>query len=146
MRGLIASLAVMIALAVAMPTPAWAQGNVGGTIGKKDKTVTGGDQPPPKKAPRPRAAPSATKIGGCGRSLVGSWSGTAGLGVIVLTFNADGSASTNNGFTGRWKCDGGAYLITWHTGSTTTLRVSSDGKTFTGTSGVFSVGFTGTRQ
>ncbi len=57
MRRFIAFFAVAAALAVApMAEQVWAQaGNTGGTIGKKDKVVTGGDQPPKKASPRTRS-------------------------------------------------------------------------------------------
>ena len=139
MRRVGLSLAILTMLNFAA-VPAWPQaGNVGGTIGKTDR-------PSKKPAARSRTPSSTAKVSGCGRSLVGSWVGTAGVGSVTMKFNADGSATTDNGFTGRWRCDGGAYVVTWHTGSTSTMQLSSDGKSFTGTAGVFGIGFKGTRQ
>jgi len=137
---------LMVCVAVA---PASAQsGAVGGSIGKQGKSASGSVDPAPAPAPaRPRIAPVPREsTSACGRSPVGSWSSSAGVGTFVMTLNANGTASTDNGFTGRWKCSGGSYLVTWHTGSTSTVSVGADGRTITGTSGAFGVGYSGTRQ
>src|SRR4051794_10238193 len=74
------------ALCIAASTPAFAQGQMGGTIGKQDKAVSGQDEaraprrkPAPKeRAPARAAAPARAepRSTGASRSLSGVWSWT----------------------------------------------------------------------
>ena len=132
MRRFMACFAVMGALAVAMPGSAWAQsGNVGGTIGKKDKTVTGGDQPAITPARKTRATAAAPKASGC-RALVGSWSWPFGNSV----FKADRSVRHSMGNTGKWSCAGATVVINWDHGVVDRAILSPDGPTLSVASGV----------
>ena len=144
MRRLMASLAITAALAVAMPGSAWAQsGNVGGTIGKKDKVVTGGDVPANRPARKARAAADTANPGGC-RSIIGTWAWFNNLAVV---FKSDRTAVATNGDTSTWTCNGGMYLVTWKSmGHTDRLTLSSDGRRLSGTSTLLGIAVSATRK
>jgi len=98
-------------------------GSVGGTLGKKDKSVSGDigeSQPPAKRKPVHRAmsedsADTARKTGKKCPNIVGVWnswaSGLFGQGDTV--FKQDGTATHRSGIPGVWKCDNGKLMISW---------------------------------
>jgi hypothetical protein len=158
MRGFdLSALAVGLVVTMAVSTPpgtALAQGgSTGGTVGKQGKSISGEDDKPRRASPerRPESRPRAStapreNAGGCGRSPVGSWSWSAGMGTITVSFRSDGTASTSNAFTGKWACSDGMYSVTWHTGSIDRFRVASDGRTLSGTAAVMNLTISGSRQ
>ncbi len=151
MRRFIVSIATAAALlTAAMPGEALGQGgNIGGTIGKKNKTVTGGDdQPaPPDKNSRPAKRRAATDqsvpVGrdSC-KSLVGTWAWFLGPQAV---FAADRTVSHLQGYTGKWTCSKGAVVIVWNHGVTDRGTLSDDGKTLAVASGI-GINFQATRH
>src|ERR1019366_4958793 len=92
-------------LAFANVSSALAQaGSIGGTIGKQDKSISGGEEADrPRAAPhpkRPAAKAQETSSGhSCGR-IVGTWSWY--LGVTETVFNQNGTVRNSGGNTGKW--------------------------------------------
>jgi hypothetical protein len=104
------------ALCIAASTPTFAQGQMGGTIGKQDKAVSGQDEAPgPRRKTAPKAkasAPAEPRSTGVGRSLSGVWSWTGQCAKYdkpytgTLTVNQSGNTFTaTHGGTNMW--DGG---------------------------------------
>jgi hypothetical protein len=115
---------------------AWSQaGSTGGTIGKQDKSLSGGDE---ESAPRPntraaKPAPAKARPSGdtdCHR-IVGTWK--SDYNGVVLVFAQDGTAVTNGGTEGpnfTWTCSGGVARDNSDLNSDT-YAVSPDGNTLT---------------
>jgi len=149
MAGLIALCAV--AAAAYLSSSALAQaGSAGGSLGKKNKSASGGEPSEPaarKKAsrakPKTEASENASREGAkCGR-IVGTWHWFNNLDVA---FKGDGTGSATNGDTSSWTCDGGMYTVTWHFfGNVDRLTVSSNGKEISGT-GIMGIQVSATRK
>lgn len=117
--GIGSRLAVCTAVLLASMSQAAAQGRLGGSIGKQDKVISGGESAPSRPAARPaprasrpasrqRAQPSERASSG-GRSLTGVWSWTgqcakyASPFVGIVTFNQTGNTLTGtHGNTNMW--------------------------------------------
>lgn len=122
-------------------TAALAQaGSTGGTIGKQDKSISGGDtlgvgshsatnkKPRHSVASSPNRASGETRGSSCGR-IVGKWK--MGLGQTAI-INSDGTAKHSYAGTGRWTCKDGQYFFVWPNGITDHISVSSDGNSIEG--------------
>jgi len=141
-------------LAFANASSALAQaGSVGGTIGKQNKSISGGEE-----ADRPRAAPvpkrAAAKVQetpsarSCNR-IVGTWSWY--LGTSESVFHKDGSAlHPVSGATGKWSCAGSTVNVVWSyqgTLRTDRMTLSQDGNSISVVSPYGGgIKFTGTRR
>lgn len=142
-RGAVIGISLMALpyFAFANVTAALAQaGSTGGTIGKQDKSISGGEDAahseraaPIRKPPRPSRQSAATAPTGdpCGR-IVGTWRWYNGVSVTVhsnsnTTTQSDGNSATV-------VCAGGTYSFTWGGIISHTVRetVSSDGKRLSG--------------
>jgi len=144
-------------LALGQQESAFAQaGSTGGTIGKTDKSISGGesaaepDRPPATSSPKRSVAKTqeTPSSHSCDR-IVGRWSWY--LGVSESVFYKGGSAAHPvSGSTGKWTCSGDTVSVVWsYQGTTRTDRitVSQDGN------GIFvdspwggGIKFTGTRR
>ena len=126
----------LLVLAIAAPIfcfaqanpPAMAQaGSTGGTVGKQDKSVSGGEEPAaPKSQPHKSAsAPAAekSKSSGCGQ-VVGAYKGYSG---IITVIKADGTATLATGQEGNWTCASGQVTIVWNHGFTDHLTPKPGG-------------------
>jgi hypothetical protein len=97
-------------LAFANVSSALAQaGSIGGTIGKQDKSISGGEEADrPRAAPhpkRPAAKAQETSSGHSCSRIVGTW--TWYLGTSESVFHKDGTARhSTSGATGKWTCAG----------------------------------------
>jgi hypothetical protein len=121
--------AVIILAAVALSAPfaktAFAQaGSTGGTVGKEDKSVSGGEEQtaPKSQTHRSAPAPAAAKSLGCGK-VAGAYKWIFGSTAII---NANGTA-TNLGSQGKWTCAGGQVTIVWSNGSIDQLTPTASG-------------------
>jgi hypothetical protein len=146
---------------LAMSLPAFAKGSsalaqagsVGGTIGKQDKSISGGEE-----ADRQRAAPlpkrSAAKTretvsgGSCNR-IIGTWSWYPSINDSI--FHKDGTAlHPSSGTTGKWSCAGNAVNVVWSNGGaarTDRMTLSQDGNSiFVVSPYGGGIKFTGTRR
>jgi hypothetical protein len=118
-------------LAFANVSSALAQaGSTGGTVGKQDKSISGGEE-----AERPRAAShpkrSAAKAQetssghSCGR-IVGRWTWHG----VDMVFNPNGTVQQPiSGNKGSWTCAGAVVKSVWTNGDRDQLVVSNDGNT-----------------
>jgi hypothetical protein len=125
-------------------------GSTGGTIGKQDKSISGGDdaadsrrvapaRKPPRSAGSRRTEEKTSKqdegaSSGCGR-LAGVWTANGwynaiyGRGDVVL--GADGSARHVSGIVGVWTCRSGHFVMHWKNWTHGEGTVSNDGNTVT---------------
>ena len=146
MKTWIVAAALSIALSAAGASGAFAQaGSTGGTLGNTDKSISGERQEGPssqQKSPaaKPRATPKAprgeqdAKHASC-RDIIGRWSWVVGT---VTTFNGDGTATNNAGFTAKWICADGVVVVTWNHGVTNKVEISRDRNGLTIDGGSFS--------
>lgn len=117
-------------LAFANISSALAQaGSTGGTIGKQDKSISGGaDTDTPRAAPhakRPAASSETSSGSGCSR-IVGVW--TWYLGVTEMTFGQNGTVHQSiSGNKGTWTCSGGIVTSVFVTGDRDRITLSRDG-------------------
>jgi hypothetical protein len=141
-------------LAFANASSALAQaGSVGGTIGKQNKSISGGEE-----ADRPRAAPvpkrAAAKVQetpsarSCNR-IVGTWSWYPSVNESI--FHKDGTAlHPASGTTGKWSCAGNTVNVVWSNGGTAgtdRMTLSQDGNSISVVSPYGGgIKFTGTRR
>jgi hypothetical protein len=134
------SLAFGLALWLSSDRIVFAQaGSTGGTIGKTDKSVSGGEEvaPPARPGARPterrrnQANPDVATNAQTSRcpSIAGTWSWTGGLfGRNDTEFGADGSAKHGSGIVGTWTCSDGLYVIRWKNWTTDKVKLSADKK------------------
>jgi hypothetical protein len=118
---------VLCALVVGMfSAPCVAQvqpGSTGGSIGKQDKSISGGEETPvshslAKKLHQSSEANPATGLGkGCGR-IVGSWIWRASVFSwrIVVKPNGIATHSIDNGISGTWSCRDDNAVFVWANG------------------------------
>jgi hypothetical protein len=121
--------AIMLA-AAALSAPfggaAFAQaGSTGGTVGKEDKSVSGGEEQtaPKSQTHRSASAPAAAKPSGCGQ-VVGAYKGYSG---IITVIKADGTTTLATGQEGIWTCANGRVTIVWNHGFTDHLTPKPGG-------------------
>jgi Flp pilus assembly protein TadG len=143
----IASICSMVALFPATTTAMAQAGSTGGTLGKTDKSASGGEerQQEPKHRRRPREASVSTKGDGCGNAT-GDWDWKWITGSTVTTIRSNGTASQTNGNTGTWVCAEGVFTFSWSAGVTDRMKLSSNGRHFSGNSSNFGVAVTGDRK
>ena len=131
-------------LALASSSPVHAQaGSVGGSIGKQDKSISGGED-----VDRPQVAPhskplvaKAQETPPC-KKVVGTWAFSNGIGVV---FRAGGDLSSTNSDVGRWTCKDGMVAAHWQKW-TDHYVISSDGIHMSGNSGLLNVALTATKN
>jgi hypothetical protein len=121
-----------------MPAVAFAQlqpGSTGGTIGKTDKSISGGEERsepasrPRREAPTREAATTERSTGSSCRGIVGTWSWVVGTETV---FNANGSAHNTSGLTAKWVCANGVVIATWSHGVTNRIELSGNSLTIDG--------------
>jgi hypothetical protein len=107
----IATIICLIAL-LAVDWMAFAQaGSTGGTIGKTDKSVSGGEEAKPRSERKElhRSAANKEPTGGTCEKFVGTWSwlypSPGGHSEVVIS--QDGSGRTEGGLTSNWTCSHG---------------------------------------
>jgi hypothetical protein len=132
MKTWIIAVPLGIALSAAGAFAAFAQaGSTGGTLGNTDKSISGDreehrhseerSEEPPQQRHIPRPVPFPPKDTAAGardsscKDIVGTWKWY--LGVIEVTFLANGSGHTTVGDVGTWKCNGTSVSATWSNGT-----------------------------
>jgi hypothetical protein len=121
------AIATTIVFFAQINSPAMAQaGSTGGTIGKQDKSVSGGEE---EVGPKTRAHKSASRVvadkpksSGCG-GAVGTYKWYGGS---TTTINANGT-TTNYANRGNWTCANGQITINWISGHVDRLTPVSGG-------------------
>jgi hypothetical protein len=110
-------------------------GSTGGTLGKSDKSASGGEEKAPgyeKSHKRPaqtkRVQDQPRTSSACGR-IVGTWKWSNGLDVV---FMVNGTGEATNGDTSTWLCEGGFYKVTWKAWGTDRITIASDGQSLSG--------------
>jgi hypothetical protein len=149
----IVTLAISL-LAFADVSPALAQaGSVGGTIGKQDKSISGGEEADrPRAAPLPKrsaTSPRETSSGRYCNRIVGTWSWYPSINDSI--FHKDGTAlHPSSGTTGKWSCAGNTVNVLWSyqgTLRTDRMTLSQDGNSiFVDSPYGGGIKFTGTRR
>jgi hypothetical protein len=108
-------------------------GSVGGTIGKQDKSISGGEEADRRRAaPVPKRSAAKTRETPSGRAcnrIVGTWSWYPSVNESV--FHKDGTAlHPASGTTGKWSCAGDIVNVVWSNGGaarTDRMTLSQDG-------------------
>jgi hypothetical protein len=124
-------IAVVLSLALSAPGApvAFAQaGSTGGTVGKQDKSVSGGDTK--SEVGRAAKSPAHNSTERCG-GIVGVWAFSNGVDVSV---NPDGGA-TANGWHASWTCQANVITIRWPA-FVDNYTIGSDGRSLSGASGL----------
>jgi hypothetical protein len=128
-------------------------GSVGGTIGKQDKSISGGEEAErPRAAPLPKRSAVSTRETPSARScnrIVGTWSWY--LGTTDSVFHKDRTAlHPASGATGKWSCAGDTVDVVWSyqgTLRTDHMTLSKDGNSiFVVSPWGGGIKFTGTRR
>jgi hypothetical protein len=107
-------------------------GSIGGTIGKTDKSVSGGDVTRPRTS---RGHANSGKHASQCQTLAGVWTANGwwnaiyGRGDVVL--NSDGSAQHNSGIPGTWRCNNRHFEMHWKEWADGEGTLSDDGNTIT---------------
>jgi len=137
------ALLVLTHLVSANASSALAQsGSVGGTIGKQDKSVSGGEE---QRTPRPKPASTATPKNDPCQKVVGSWSWIVAGMTDRATFLPNHTGTHTQGGNGEWSCSGGQYQVTWTLNRTDRFTLSADGATLSGTSSAMGMPLSGKR-
>jgi hypothetical protein len=108
-------------------------GSVGGTIGKQDKSISGGEETDrPRAAPHPKRAAAnshETSSGGSCSRIVGTWSW--GYGLSEMVFGQNGTVRQNVSGkkvnNGTWTCSGTVVTSVFATGDRDRIVLSNDG-------------------
>jgi hypothetical protein len=132
----------MVALFPAATTALAQAGSTGGTIGKTDKSVSGGEERQDKH-PSKRVAAAKQEGSGCNK-VAGSWQWKWLDQAIVVTAKADGTGTATNGGVGTWTCTGRTVVFHWQI-TIDTMVLSSDAKKMIGSSAPSNVAVTATR-
>jgi len=144
---LVASIVLTSALMATNLAFAQTPGNTGGTVGKQDKSASGGVgavQGTPKASAAPAEAAQAASKSSC-RNVVGTWRWY--LGLSETTYLADGTARHSSGVTGTWKCVGPAIAAVWTNGVNEHDTLSPDGNSlFVNSTSNGGVSFVATRE
>jgi hypothetical protein len=122
MKTWIIAVALGVALLAAGASGAFAQaGSTGGTVGKQDKAVSGGEEikAPDRKKPERKLRETTERDGRCG--IAGIWTFRWLDHVDRVVFRADGTAMHATGGEGTWTCAAGAIIAHWRNGGLTTL-------------------------
>jgi hypothetical protein len=128
---------VIAAIIMQLSHSAYAEsGSTGGSIGKRDKGVSGTvEAPPPRLKPGGPAKTTSSKPSPdaasqpCGK-IVGAWDWGSGG---TVTFKSNGTVDMTNGDSATWTCREGVYTIQYKLfGNTTRGTVSADGNQFSG--------------
>jgi hypothetical protein len=134
-------------LAFANASSALAQaGSAGGTIGKQDKSVSGGEDHSARRnsQPRRRSTSASAESTACG-SIRGLWSWVGVISTQVI-FNSDHSIDDTSGHHGSWTCTGGLVVVSWTNGYVDRLALSTDHSQLTGNAGLGGIPITVTRR
>jgi hypothetical protein len=109
--------------------PAIAQaGSTGGTVGKRDKSVSGSEEPAKPEA-RPHhqlasePAEGKSKLSGCG-NVVGTYKWLVGTTTVI---KSDGTTTNTDGNRGNWTCASGQVAIAWKNGQVDHLTPKPSG-------------------
>jgi hypothetical protein len=126
----IAAVAAML-LSAPVSKPASAQaGGTGGTIGKQDKSASGGEESV-KAKPRPHKATQVAKteeksgkVAGACAYAVGTFTGAFGITEVI---KPDGTSTHSADGTGKWTCSDGKVSISWNNNITDYFTPTADG-------------------
>jgi hypothetical protein len=137
--GRLLGFAVLLGLFALGQHDAFAQaGSTGGTIGKQEKSISGGDDAadprravPARKPPRSaRQSVATAPTGGPCSRIIGTWLWENGVSVTV--HSGSNKTTQSDGNTASVVCTEGAYTFTW-LGFAHQMTLSPDGKRLSGT-------------
>jgi hypothetical protein len=136
-------------LAFANVSSAFAQaGSTGGTVGKQDKSVSGGEEADrPRAAPQPKRAAANTREissgAACGR-IVGTWNWPNGS--TVFFSKGGNTGTTGQPPNGTWKCSGSKIIAAYNNGWRAECVLALDGNSMTITTNLLPGTYTATRK
>jgi hypothetical protein len=116
-------------------------GSTGGTVGKTDKSLSGGEDARPTSQPNSQAhvrqpTTKEQRTGGSCGKIVGTWAWHYLLGTSETVFRSDGTASNSGGITNTWTCAGSIIVATWSHGFVDRIKVSPDGSSLSITNNI----------
>jgi hypothetical protein len=122
----------VLVCSLGLNVPAHSQaGSTGGTIGKSNKSVSGGEPEiqnahttPGRRGARSTRTTKKTTKTGCNQ-VVGTWTWLIG----TTSLNSDHTVSHSWGNHGTWTCADRVVTITWGDGNLDKLTVAADGTT-----------------
>jgi hypothetical protein len=129
--------ALVVADGIAFPQA----GSTGGTLGKTDKSASGGEElhPAKRRVAKPQTVSPCAKVPG---AWTWRWMGNTAR----VELKPNGTATNSNGNEGLWTCTSGVVRVTWDKGGgPDNLTPSSNGKLLSGT-GMIGVVVTGNRN
>jgi hypothetical protein len=129
--------AVLTCAALIMPASVFGQaGSTGGTIGKTDKSISGGEEqtepqhrPEGKRSPRGRPVKSEKTTGNPCQKIIGRWTWNDAGGTTKAVFGSGGTGqNVARGLTSTWTCSGaGIAIVRWSNGISDRVTISPDG-------------------
>jgi hypothetical protein len=124
------SVALLACAALIIPATVFAQaGSTGGTIGKTDKSIYGGEErSKPQRAPEGKRSAVANEkptANSC-QKIVGRWAWNSAWGTSETVFRSDGTGQNSGGWTNAWTCADGVAIVKWFNHSDR-VTVSRDG-------------------
>jgi hypothetical protein len=128
--------AVLACAVLLFPATVFAQaGSTGGTIGKTDKSISGGETPSePQHRPEGKRPPHATitsekTSGNRCQKIVGRWTWNDAGGITKAVFSSGGTGqNTVRGLTSSWTCSGdGIATVSWSNGISDRVTISRNG-------------------
>jgi hypothetical protein len=116
-------------------------GSIGGTIGKQDKSASGGNTPEGYRPSTREQKPRHDKSASCGR-IAGTWK----WGGYTVVIRQDGSAQHSlASMNGTWTCKGRQYVFIWANKFINHVTLSTDGNSVEGVNDALGGTFSGTR-
>ena len=116
-------LSAMLASTVASGLAFAQAGSTGGSVGKTDKSLSGGTE----ALPRRQSSATPNSAANTCRKVVGTWAWHYPLVTTETVFKPDGTATNSSGLTNSWRCSGGLVIAKWSHGATDHIRISGDG-------------------
>lgn len=95
------------------PSFAQSSGSSGGTVGKQDKSTSGGDEPAATRRHGPATPKRSANTSDRCSSVAGSYTYPA---ETVTVFKSDKTATNSFGLEGTWSCARGTITVHWNTG------------------------------
>jgi hypothetical protein len=126
---------VLTCAALIIPATVFAQaGSTGGTLGKTDKSISGGEEQseprrvPESKRPARSAVAKEKPTGNSCQKIVGRWAWHYWTGTTETVFSRGGTGqNAPTGLTNTWTCEDGIATIKWSHGYTDRATISRDG-------------------
>lgn len=150
-RGTLFAMLLSFLFVVCVSATAMAQGSTGGTLGKTDQSLSGGQSKQPVPEVKKAKGSPATKLERdplCAKAI-GTWAWVLGSGDVIVRRNGTfiHTTHTTEGSVGTWTCTEGRIVLK-HSKGEERMTVSADGNTMSGVSWFtgYTIGFSVQRK